>query len=488
MADIANKLSEIESSATIEKRITVARAELDLAITRYNAGAKELKTAAEAKAKCSSKYAVKPNAKNAKNLESATATYDAAYSNATEAYTFISNTTASLNEDCEKLVSEIALLKGSRAARKEEKKIAAAMNLVNAKKAKGDAILAQAGIKLEVTKKERTDIAKESAVAPSFSAQEAQSVQYASVAAAPIYFDPYAQVRPNVNIAPVNIDISTAVERVVNQAISKLSSALDQKMNEFFAAYNTQNVPQAQTASVSSSDEGASVAVLELEERIADNEKKLFDKLSLLFETVNALGESIAAVTEGYAKLDEKIKEGVELQRQTNDMQRHTQREQQGVQVNQRVINKDQLSISEEQAAIADAQNGIAEDQKRLATAQSAIAENQRAIVETQNSLNEAMDIVMQEQKKLIDAQQAIALENGKQLDAQRLIAEKQAEVSDIQKQMLSSQKSIIKEQRSAAERQNETEQLQKDALESVKEILKEQKSISAKLSKKSES
>lgn len=487
MADVANKLNELESCAAIEKRITVARAELDLAITRYNAGAKELKTASEAKAKCSSKYAVKPNAKNTLSLESATATYDAAYSNVAETYTFISNTLASLNEDGDKLVSEIALLKGSRAARKEEKKIAAAMNLIVAKKAKGDTILAQAGIKLEAAKNAKTELAKEATPAPLFSAQEAQSVQYASVAAAPIYFDPYAQVRPSVNIAPVNIDISTAVERAVNQAISKLSSALDKRMEEFLAAYNLTSVQYDQAAAVSSSDNGAFLATSELEEKIADNEKELLDKLSLLLETVNGLSASIATVTDGYAKLDAKIKEGIELQRQTNDMQRHTQREQQGVQVNQRVINKDQLSICEEQAAIADAQNGIAEDQKRLASAQSAIAENQRAIVETQNSLNEAMDIVMQEQKKLISAQQAIVLENEKQLDAQRLISDKQVEVSDIQKQILASQKGVIKDQRSVAERQSETEQLQKDAIESVKDILKEQKSISAKLSKKSE-
>jgi hypothetical protein len=465
------KTNELESCAVIEKRIAAAKSDLEFTVIKYNNGAKELKAANDLKSKCAKRYGVKQNAKNKIALDNAAAAFDASYYYMLDTLAEIERLSKVISADNEKIISQIEVLKGSKAARKEEKKLSAALYAITVKTAKGDDYLADAGIKLTSADKKKAEKPLER------TAEESVSMQQSSE---PVrYYDPY--VRPSVNIAPVNLNISSAVEKAVNQAISKLSASLDRKIEEFFGSYELPAIqPAVKTeSSAYSSPEAA------LEENIANDERTLIEKLAVLTQSVKELYASLAQITDAYTEMDKKIKEAVELQKQTNDMQRHTLREQQGVQVNQRVINRDQLSISEEQAAIADAQNGIMEDQKRLSSAQAAIAENQRAVVETQNSLGEAMNIVIGEQKKLISAQQAIAAENEKQLDVQTVISEKQTEISELQKQMLSSQKNALKDQRSISERQMETEQLQKDTIEEVKEILKAQKSVFAKIAKK---
>ncbi len=510
-------IKNLVSNDVLRERIKNAKALIKSEISTYSTLVKNLKDAAKKKSDADRKYEKKQNEKNSAALGEATAAYDGAYAKASESLGKLLDYISALESDWQQLIMQIEILDPKSAPREKNDFEKYKKDMYN-DKAKVDDSLAEAKIAL-VAKNSAddpnavvaADVSEDPIVDASTSddavveAAEAadDATESVSDTAADITEDvdddaaevpvtaeeqvpatetvaeapAVSNARPARNIAPVSIDISSHVERVVSIAMDKLAGALEKRIDTYFASY-VPNIPEGFGATGVG---GIGAETASLQEKIAEDEKALLEKLVSIVEVLKKLNTDMATITATYASLDAKNKEVIELQRQSNDMQRHTLREQQGVQVNQRVINADQLKIAEDQVALTSVQKKAADEQARITSAQNALAESQKAIVETQASLEDAMKAIIQEQKRIITAQQGIVAENAKQVDAHKSIMAYQTEVSDAQKEILASQKQIAKDQKTTGERQKETSDLQKTVIEDVKEILKDQKSTKVK-------
>ena len=518
-----NRNADLEPNDTIKSRITEARATLKETLAKYAELAKELKAAQKQRVAAGQKFDKKSNSKNEYAYEEAENVYNKAYSSVTATLVVLAKITEEIDKDWSKLIAQVAII-NAKLEPKEQAEYDKYKKAYDADKAKIDKVAAEgkydftaplpvAEEEEEPVEVERVEpIPAEPEVEEPVAEEEEEPVAekedetvYAAPAAAPapqvvpqyipqyvpqyIYpqYMPMPQYMPQYqapveapksNIAPISIDISAHVEKVVGQAMDKLAESLEKRIAEFFETY-IPNVPEgfgANGAVATASSETA-----DLQNKIADDEKFILDKLVAVVEVLKKLNTDMATVTSSYADMDAKAQEVVELQKQTNDMMRHTLREQQGIQVNQRVVNTDQLALTEGQVSINDAQKAALEDHKRISIAQEAIADSQRAIIDTQNSIEEAMKAVMEEQKQIIASQQEIVMENAKQVDSGVDLAQKQAIVADAQREILNAQKQIIREQKNAGERQAETNELQKALLEETREMLKNQKAMTKK-------
>ena len=511
-------IKNLVSNDVLRERIKNAKALIKSEISTYSTLAKNLKDAAKKKSDADRKYEKKQNEKNSAALGEATAAYDGAYAKASESLGKLLDYISALESDWQQLIMQIEILDPKSAPREKNDFEKYKKDMYN-DKAKVDDSLAEAKIALvaknsaddpnavvaaDVSEETVADVtASDDAVVEAAEAADDVTESVSDTAAditetvdddvseAPVTAEEQvpateavaaeapavSNARPARNIAPVSIDISSHVERVVSIAMDKLAGALEKRIDTYFASY-VPNIPEGFGATGVG---GIGAETASLQEKIAEDEKALLEKLVSIVEVLKKLNTDMATITATYASLDAKNKEVIELQRQSNDMQRHTLREQQGVQVNQRVINADQLKIAEDQVALTSVQKKAADEQARITSAQNALAESQKAIVETQASLEDAMKAIIQEQKRIITAQQGIVAENAKQVDAHKSIMAYQTEVSDAQKEILASQKQIAKDQKTTGERQKETSDLQKTVIEDVKEILKDQKSTKVK-------
>ena len=429
----------LEPNEQIKKRIEDTKALIKAELPKYENLAKDIKVAAKDLADKKKKYDKNPGPKTTPDYQIAQVKYNRCNNSTAESQVRLETYISDVKADWEKLIGQLAMLDTKR-ANKEGKEYSNYVADVENKKYKVDESLEQAGIVLEKpeTVKYEEPVAEAAPVVDEAPAveeapvvDEAPVVEEAPVAeVAPVADENVYQAgRAGVNLAPVNLDISTYVESAVAKAMDKFSVTLDKKIDDYFAGY-TPAVGAVAGVAVG----GAEAA--ELQAKIAEDEKFLADKLAGIVEILKGLNNAMATVTSAYAELDNRFRAAVELQKQTNDMMRHTLREQQGVQVNQRVIAQDQLTIAEEQQAMLDSQKLAIEDQKALTEAQTALADEQGAALEAQSALQDSMKEFVKEQKKVIAAQQTTAARLTECADLQR------TSLDDI-KEILKGQKSI---------------------------------------------
>ncbi len=507
----------LEPNEQIRRRIEESKAAIKADLPRYETLVGDMKKAAKGLDDAQKRYDKNPGPKTTPDLQIAKARYAKKNKETADVVARLEARIDALKSDWTKLVDQLSVTEPKK-GKKEGDEFAKYIKDIDAKKARLDEALVAAGIVLErpeavkyeepstepvseaepevadeavaieeVEPEAEEPVAEEEPETEEVEEPVAEIEEYEEVEEyetepeadeAEAYEEPiYSEGRAGVNLAPVNIDITSDVENAVAKAMEKFSTTLDARIEEYFANY---------TPAVSAGmGVAGSTEAAELQAKIANDEQFLANKLASIVEVLKGLNTAMATVTAAYADLDAKFKRAVDMQKQTNDMMRHTLREQQGVQVTQRVINQDQLEIVEAQEAMAEAQKAAVEEQAALTEAQAALAEKQSAVLETQMSLDAAMKGVMKEQKKVITAQAAITQESAKQLEAQAAIREQQAAITEEQKGMLTALKQTLKDQQAAASRLTETAELQRGALDDVKEILKDAKSTSQKTSKR---
>ncbi len=509
-----------ESVEIIKRRIDDSKLTIKAELANYDNYAKELRAYYKDLLDKKKRYDKNPGPKTTPDFQIATVKFNKCRTSTVNTLMRLDSYIENVKTDWEKLIAQLELATPKK-ANKEKDEYQKYIKDVDSKKKKVDDALVAAGITLDrpdAVKVEAVPVEAEEPVAVAAPATEeaapvAEEVTEAEAAeetadasvmdseepeteetveefeevvveeepddtvAEPAY--DASMARGSVNLAPISIDLSDTVERVVAEAMNKFSATLDRRIDEYFKDY-TPAYPVG-VASVG----GAGSEAVDLEGKIAEDEKFLADKLVGIVEVLKGLNTAMATITSAYAELDARFRKAVDLQKQTNDMMRHTLREQQGVQVTQRVISQDQLAIAEEQASMADAQKLAIEEQKALTEAQAALAETQNAVKDTQLSLEGAMKDLIKGQKRVLQAQEAISAQTEKQLEAQKDAAARQAEIAEEQKGMLTSLRQTLKDQKAAAARQAETAELQRTSLDDVKEILKNQRATSQKTSKR---
>ena len=253
----------------------------------------------------------------------------------------------------------------------------------------------------------------------------------------------------NVNVAPVDIDITPMVERAVTAAIERLSAGLNEKLDGFVASLA---IPAPIVPVSVASDHTNS----ELEAHLVEGEAELYEKLSAMCVTIDELIAGIAEASGTYLTLAQKLKEISDTQRQVNDMQRQTARDQQGVSVAQRLIADTQLEIVTEQKMIGDKQEELSKLVAALTESQSAVLANETAIAESQAAIESSVKELLERERTIVAAQQAITDTAAKVEAAQRTVQEKQAELLLTQRETMAQQRQVQRGQRSVTEKQSE--------------------------------
>lgn len=294
------------------------------------------------------------------------------------------------------------------------------------------------------------------------------NVQYVMTPPSP-YGYPGQQAQPDVKIAPIQVDISKAVEKAVDTIMEKLGAALDEKL----AAYAATMPNVAAVSNINLGPAAEAVA------QVSEDEAFLLEKVTAVVEKVQAMTDTLMAMNEALAEAAKKQGEISEQQKKTNDIQRYTQREQQGIQATQKVIGKDQIDLAETQVLVTEQQKAATDRQKAVGEAQQALTEQQQAVVDTQGAIEEAMKNVMQAQKDIISGQQTIIRGNDANVEASKELVAMQLEVSAQQKEAVTAQKAALRDQKNITERQKANVEAQRDVFEELKALAKESKSLS---------
>ena len=266
---------------------------------------------------------------------------------------------------------------------------------------------------------------------------------------------------PQVNVAPVNLDISGIIESAVSSAMEKFNEVLSEKLsnisvpmpNVTFDNTPSENAKEQKTESenrVGLEDHGI---VKELCEKVAEDEKYLSDKLSELISKLKELSDSAAELGAQYIEIAAKQKEAIELQRRINDMQRTTVRELEGVQVNQKVIFQDQMAVAEEQTVVFEQQKAAVERQKSIIETQKNVDSEQGELLSMQSQMDEKHKETIRLQKELINAHQSVITASQKTIELQKALSDKQAEVTRFQKSVISEHKQVARSQKNLNEK-----------------------------------
>ena len=421
----------LEPNEQIKKRIDDTKGIIKTELPKYENLAKDIKAAYKDLFDKKKKYEKNPGPKTTPDYQIAQVKYNRCNAATAETQVRLETAIDEIKADWEKLIGQLAMLDAKRAS-KEGKEYSSYVADVEARKLKIDEGIEQAGVileKPEAVKYEEPAAEEAPAEEPVVEEAPVEEPAVEAAPAAPVADEnAYQAGRAGVNLAPVNLDITTYVESAVAKAMDKFSVTLDKKIDDYFAGY-TPAVGAVAGVAVGGTE------AADLQAKIAEDEKFLADKLAGIVEILKGLNNAMATVTSAYAELDRRFKAAVELQKQTNDMMRHTLREQQGVQVNQKVIAQDQLTIAEEVQSLLDSQKLAIEDQKALSEAQAALADEQSVALENQNALGENMKEFVKEQKKVLATQQTTVA---------RL-----AECSELQRNALEDLKELAKGQKS---------------------------------------
>ena len=214
-----------------------------------------------------------------------------------------------------------------------------------------------------------------------------ENPQGASYNDAASYGIPQYQYNPcqqqNVNIAPVNLDISAIVENAVRSAMGKFSSALDARINSYVG----------QMPKIPHRDGGAptSDVIVEMAGKVADDEKFVLDKLIELLGSLKDVGERLSSLSLLCNEILEKERIAADGARRVNDMQRQLSRELQAATATQKVIANDQAAVTESQHEVFEQQKAALESQNTINEAQKAISLTQLSVMEAQKRIERNM-------------------------------------------------------------------------------------------------
>jgi hypothetical protein len=204
----------------------------------------------------------------------------------------------------------------------------------------------------------------------------------------PFYMPPYPyQAPPQVNTAPVSIDISPIVENAVKSAMEKFTSVLSSRIDAYSATLPELSVNKSND-SVSL---GSAETIVEMAGKIADDEQFVLDKLLALLENIKGVTEQLSELAAACNELGEKQRTASESVRRVNDMQRTLSRELQGVQAKQKIINQDQMSVTEEQHVVYEHQKTALERQNIISEAQKSVSDAQLTVMENQKLLEKSV-------------------------------------------------------------------------------------------------
>ena len=216
---------------------------------------------------------------------------------------------------------------------------------------------------------------------------------------APQYaYNPY---QPNVNIAPVSLDISPIVENAVKSAITKLSAALDAKIESFIAGFDLSALPKT-VVSDSQPTGGASDTIVNMASRVSEEESAVLNKLVSILEGLKIAAEALTTLTDSCGELVEKQRVANDATRRVNDMQRALSRELQGVQASQKVISDDQMAVSESQNVVLEHQKTVLERQNAINEGQMAINDTLRAVSDSHKKLEKTLRSAAQKEAKIV--------------------------------------------------------------------------------------
>ena len=267
----------------------------------------------------------------------------------------------------------------------------------------------------------------------------------------PYYYVPVPQ--PQINVAPVNIDITPIVEDAVSSALEKFKDSFDRRASDYIASM-AEKLPQAaHNAAEGGIDAPVSQLTVGIAENSAEDQAYITEKLTEVAQNVKDLLSSITELSVAYVELAERQKEAIALQRQINDTHRALTREIEGLQINQKVIGQEQAAIAEEQTVVIEQQRAAAAKQKLIMDSQDNITELQRTAMDAQSILEGAIKDVLQSQKEIISSHQSIINGVNKTREIQMELSSKQADLTELQRNALTEQKLLLKSQRTMNEK-----------------------------------
>ena len=254
--------------------------------------------------------------------------------------------------------------------------------------------------------------------------------------AEPVYTGAVSEMAERqINIAPIDLDVSEIVAEAVDATMKSFSKIMEQRIGEFAATVPVAQAPAA-PAAVSEASGDALVA-------IANEQAFVVNKLSELIDGMKEIMEAINALSAKSAELLEKQKAAGEVQNELTKTQRTTMREIQGIQVRQKLV------ITEQEALVAE-QTTAFEHHKLVAEAQQALAEQQQISVEEINALVDNQKALNSTVKEAVDSNKALVVAAEKTAEAQKNLAEKQQDLVLLQKEIMAAHRQVARGQRSA--------------------------------------
>lgn len=249
-----------------------------------------------------------------------------------------------------------------------------------------------------------------------------------------------------INIAPVDLDVTEIVTEAVNATIKSFTEIVETKIKEYAETITLPTVAVA--APVATEDTEGRAEALAV---VAEEQGFVVSKLSELIDGVKEIMEAINELTAKSAEILEKQKAASEVQNELTKTQRTTMREIQGIQVRQKLV------ITEQEALVAE-QTVAFEHHKLVAEAQKALSEQQQISVEEINALVDSQKALNLSVKETVDSNKSIVAMAEKTAEAQKNLNEKQQDLIALQKEAMAAHRQIARGQRSAESKRRTAE------------------------------
>ncbi len=249
----------------------------------------------------------------------------------------------------------------------------------------------------------------------------------------------YYQPMPSFNIAPISIDVNSAVDSLFDS----FTKAFDERVREYAENYEFPEVKRSATSGVES----------EALDKAIEDESFALEKFSALFEKIDAMLSSLSALTAKYSELEDKTRTLTESMKNATDTQRTLARELQGIQATQKVIGGDQLKLAEEQTIIVEAQAVALSRQAELRDAENAVSNEIASLLDGANANVEAFKASLDKQSDVANSLETAMTAADKLLELQKNLEERQSELTEIQREALLAQKKLTRSQKALNER-----------------------------------
>ena len=254
-----------------------------------------------------------------------------------------------------------------------------------------------------------------------------------------------------INIAPIDLDVTEIVAEAVNATIKSFTEAIEKKVAECVGNMALPTVAAAPVADT----EGRAEALA----TIAGEQAFVVSKLSELIDGVKEIMDAINDLTAKSADILEKQKAASEVQNELTKTQRTTMREIQGIQVRQKLVITEQEALVSEQTVAFEHHKLVAEAQQALSEQQQISVEEINALVDSQKALNASV-------KETVDANKSIVAMAEKTAEAQKNLTAKQQDLIAIQKEAMSAHRQIARGQRSAEAKRRPAKKAEAPAVE----------------------